>query len=425
MQKLVEVRTDYQHGTTHLLAGLPANSKWNCDVYQAFLTIGYLTSPPRYQGLSLSNYWAWLRYGVSIDPAASMLKLRDIWTDMDPHQKTILADDFGVGFTCHYLVNQQGFEDFGDTNFLIRHMIKGEASLKKSPKKKGAAKSPDFIAVDGLGRLHVLECKGTQSSRGYLKKAMDKGRDQKLNISSAKGIFKTSMVGGLFVPLDKSREDAELVFLDPEPSEELIELGKMGRRALANGVRRVSLAKMLSAVGLWQAATTVFDGTTESIDPRFVRDIKSLGLRFSGFELNSATNRYERVVEYRSFEPRGGGGSQLEGFLTKLKLSVPASITNLFSKDVISEKGELPRTVVDQWIREELQSRRRKYKVSYQVKSLDDSARASAKYKEAQRTIKGSWSESSEVAEAEGKADFSSVTTGQGFGLAIERKRFD
>ncbi|OQW85804.1 MAG: hypothetical protein BWK72_20385 [Rhodoferax ferrireducens] len=347
---------------------------------------------------------------------------------MDPHQKTILADDFGVGFTCHYLVDQHGFEDFGDTNYVIKHMLKGKALLKKPPKKRGAAKSPDFIAVDGLGRLHVLECKGTQSSRTYLKKAMEKGRDQKLNISSTRGTFKTSMVGGLYVPLHKARADAELVFLDPEPNEELIELGKLGRRTIANAVRRVSLSKMLSSVGLWQAATTVFDGTTEFIDPRFVRDIKNFGLRFAGFELNSAADRYEREVEYRSFEPRGRDRSQLDGYMTRLKLSVPENITDLFSKDVISEKGVLPRSVVDQWIGEALSKRRRKYEVTYQKKIVYENDRAAANqplYKEAHRKIKGSWTESSEAEMNLGKTDYSSVTTGQGFSLEIERRRFE
>lgn len=428
MHKSIEVRTDYSHGKAHLLASLPANGKWDCDVNRALLTIGYLTSPPRYQGLSLSNYWAWLRYGLSIDDVGQKLKLRDLWSDMDPHQKTILADDFGMGFTCHYLVDQHGFEDFSDTNFLLRHMLKGTASLKKTPTKKGAAKSPDFIAVDGLNRLHILECKGTQSSRAYLKKAMAKGRLQKLNISSAKGTFSTSMVGGIYVPLHNAKHEAELVFLDPEPSDELIELSKLGRGTLVKGVRRVSLAKMLSAVGLWQAATVVYEGTSEFIDPTFIRDIKKIGLRFSGFDLNSAEGRYERIVEHRSFEPLENNSKQLGGYTTRLKLSVPASLVGLFAKDSFSSGGHLPQKVVDEWVADELRSRRRKHEVKFLTRVPPSKAPGASKrpsYKEDSRLIKGSWRNVSDEPDDEGLDAFTGVVTGEGFGLAVERKRFE
>jgi hypothetical protein len=428
VNQAIEVRTDYTHGTTHLLAGLPAKGIWDCNVHHALLTLGYLTSPPRYQGLSFSNYWAWLRYGASIDSSAPKLRLRDIWSDIDPHQKTILADDFGMGFTCRYLIDQHGFEDFGDTKFLLQHMLKGHASLKKSPQKKGAAKSPDFIAVDGLGRLHILECKGTQSSRHYLKKAIGKGREQKGNVSSTSGIFKTSMVGGIYVPLYESREEAEIVFTDPDPGDEIIALGKLGRPAIADGVRRVSLAKMLSAVGLWQAATVVFEGTTNSIDSRLVRDIKNFGLRFSGFELNSAQKRYERVIEHRSLERKGDSNSPLEGFLTKLVVSAPQSITELFSKDAFGKGGLLPQEAIDQWIKKELNTRRRKYNVRFHEKIRENRApdiKMQPLYKEAIRTIKGSWSESSTHTSPNDKGEMTEVMTGVGVSLAIQRKQFE
>ena len=68
------------------------------DVFQALLAVGEMTRLPGLAGLQLADFWAWLRYFSAVD-AARTLCLRSEWDDLDPHQKTILSDDWGVGFT--------------------------------------------------------------------------------------------------------------------------------------------------------------------------------------------------------------------------------------------------------------------------------------------------------------------------------------
>jgi hypothetical protein len=125
MIRTIQVRTDLSFGSAQILPGLPAACSWDCDIDLTMLAIGYLTAPPQFQGLSLSHYWAWLRYRFALQPTGTDLRLRSIWREIDSHQKTVLSDDFGVGFPCHYLIDQQGFEDFADTKFLIRHLLGG------------------------------------------------------------------------------------------------------------------------------------------------------------------------------------------------------------------------------------------------------------------------------------------------------------
>ena len=49
----------------------------------------------------------------------------------------------------------------------------------KSKAKVGMNKAPDFVMQDATGKWHILECKGTQSSREYQKSVLKTARAQK------------------------------------------------------------------------------------------------------------------------------------------------------------------------------------------------------------------------------------------------------
>lgn len=419
MQRSIEVRADKQHGTAQLLKTIPANSVWDCDVRKTLLLIGYLTAPPRYQGMSLANYWAWLRYGIAIKASTPKLRLRRLWAEMDPHQKTILADDFGMGFPCHYLIEQHGFEDFGDTRFVISHLLKGLVA-PAGTSKNGPTKSPDFIAVDSLGRLHVLECKGTQSGRAYLEKAIANGIDQKNNLSNST-VFASSMVGGIFVPQHNVKEEAEIVFADPDPAGDILNVTKMESGEIAAGVRRVSLAKMLSAAGLPQAATAILEGAAKSVEPSFLRDLGNNELRFSGYRRNESSGAWDRIVEYRTFEPEGDETERVNGFITRLKTTIPGSIVELFGQ-ALADSGKVNLAAVDTWIEARLASNRSTRNIKMSVPL--DGGGTEKRFQAEDRVILGSWTDFDDRQGAAGTRTFSGWTTGQGFGFAIEREQF-
>jgi hypothetical protein len=72
------------------------------SVGAALLHTALRTRPPSSTGIELADYWAWLRYGPAID-SDRRLGLRAAWDGIDPHQKTILSDDLGMGFTTYFL----------------------------------------------------------------------------------------------------------------------------------------------------------------------------------------------------------------------------------------------------------------------------------------------------------------------------------
>jgi hypothetical protein len=206
MQKQIKVQVSGKFGVDGLLPGFPAGTQalWQCNVLTTLLWIGILTAPPRYRGFDLSTFWAWLRYASAISDHHLGLRLKPIWTEVDAHQKTVMSDDFGMGFSCHYLAEQHGIQAFANTDYLLDALV-GVTTLR--PSRRGPAKSPDFIGIDAAGGLHVLECKGTQSSIDYLWTAVENGTSQKNNFTNSTP-FVSCMVGGIFVPQHRSEEEA-------------------------------------------------------------------------------------------------------------------------------------------------------------------------------------------------------------------------
>lgn len=296
VQKKIEVRVNHKYGTAGLLPGLPKKAIWNCDVLKTLLWIGILTAPPRYRGFDLSTFWAWLRYASAISELDSGLSLKPIWSEVDTHQMTVMSDDFGMGFSCHYLAEQHGIQAFANTSYLLDSLF-GVAALR--PSKRGPAKSPDFIGVDANGHLHILECKGTQSSQQYLIQALEAGICQKNNFTNGT-IFSSCMVGGVFVPQHTSKEDALLMYIDPELDKRIKQLAGLPRSVIEGRIYRISLAKELMAAGLWRTASSIERrGQLRDCSDSNQVTIKA-ELPLAGFSEESGI--WRRQLEYRSIE---------------------------------------------------------------------------------------------------------------------------
>jgi len=360
MQKNIHVRTDASFGTAQLLPGLPPSIQWSADVLSAMLEVGILTSPPRYRAFHLSTFWAWLRYGAAVSNRHTELRLRALWGQIDPHQKTILSDDFGMAFPALFLKQNFSFEDFSDTRYILERLLRGVAA-PAGRAANGPAKLPDFIATDSLGRLHILECKGTQIHR-YLRHALARGVEQKNNVSNG-GMFSSCMVSGLFVPQHRSQSGPELVFADPAIDNRLKSLEeRVPKSRVAREVRRQSLAKALSAAGLWQTASAIGRGAVPSEYADFVKNLVSGEMRFSGFERDG--ERWVKEVKYRAFEQREDPKNEnepstesLEPVDTTLLISLPHELIRTLA-EAIQLTGRVREEVVDSWVTDTARSRR-------------------------------------------------------------------
>ncbi len=95
------------------------------DVLRALLFCAFWTRPPVSFGFYLADCWAWLRYLPAICSRPE-LRLRDEWTSLDPHQKTVLSGDFGVGFTTLFLHETLDFRAYADTLWVVNTLAPGK-----------------------------------------------------------------------------------------------------------------------------------------------------------------------------------------------------------------------------------------------------------------------------------------------------------
>lgn len=170
------------------------------NVSKALLNLALRTRPPSSIGIDLCDYWAWLRYFPAVS-SDSLLSLRDEWIDIDPHQKTILSDDWGVGFTTGIVGQLLNVGVWADTQYAIR-LLGNRLGTLQSGNKHGPKKSPDFIGgrLTASPGLIALECKGTQSSRDNLDAQIESGKAQKNSLQFAQGLpVVAKLVAGLYV----------------------------------------------------------------------------------------------------------------------------------------------------------------------------------------------------------------------------------
>lgn len=260
------------------LASAEVSSPLNVDFFCALLFTALWTRPPVRYGFSLSDCWAWLRYVPAI-AAAQDLRLCDAWTTLDPHHKTVLSGDFGVGFTTWFLNQTLNFVKFSDTLWVVNTLSPGAFRLVSSAR-RGPQKSPDYIAEDSNGNFSVLECKGTQCSRGALLAAIKRGVPQKANVRAiGSALLQHSLVAGLFIPQFENPEYAAIVIADPEWDEFRERLSQFSRDQIGRAISQVARAKELAMLDLPNTANTLVraEGSEETVAQAIRRDLSWQG----------------------------------------------------------------------------------------------------------------------------------------------------
>lgn len=234
------------------------------DVFAALLHTAIWTRPPRYQGFLLNDLWAWMRYAPAIAATAD-LRLREEWTDVDPHQKTILSDEVAVGVLTSVLTSDMNCIDFADTAWALKNVLGSQFKLKKMAK-RGPSKAPDYIGRRADGRFVILECKGTQSSRSALAGAMKAGVSQKGNLKPTTARVVASLVGGVYIPQWTGSGPAEIIFRDPEWEEIQAALDSIPREKLELATTQVTLAKLFSLAGHFGISDALGEAPLDALD---------------------------------------------------------------------------------------------------------------------------------------------------------------
>lgn len=206
----------------------PATIQMNVPVM--LMMIGYLTTPAAVTGLTLSEFWAWVRYLAAVTPD-SELRLTSAFTDLDAHQKTILSDDFGMGVPMLWLTEQFDFDRIVDGRYFMLRLAASMGATARRIAKRGPSKTPDFVARDTAGIWHVIECKGTQSGDDYCRRQLGiagppptGGIAQKRSVIFPRGHTGQRLVCGLTIASAGKSGRTRLRVVDPPPEEDPFEV---------------------------------------------------------------------------------------------------------------------------------------------------------------------------------------------------------
>lgn len=190
---------------------------YDMNVPAMLLMIGYLTTPTSSTGVSLSEFWAWVRYLAAVSPDRT-LSLTQGFSQLDPHQKTILSDDFGMGVPLLWLSDKLNLELIVDGRYFMQKFAASVGATQHRTAKRGPNKTPDFVARDGAGKWHVIECKGTQSGAVYSANQLSGGIAQKNSIRFPPKCAGQRLVCGLNIDVHGGAGSV-LKIIDPEPEE--------------------------------------------------------------------------------------------------------------------------------------------------------------------------------------------------------------
>jgi len=232
------------------------------------LLIGILTTPSHAAGVSLSEFWAWVRYlhAISGEPD---LRLTNAFADLDAHQKMILSDDFGMGVPMYWLLDRLHLGPICDGRYFIERVAASTGAVAAKTTKRGPNKSPDFVAQDVTGVWHVIECKGTQSGRVYGERQLgDAGPPpygaiaQKRTITFPARYTGQRLACGLTIGVQGGYKPSRLKVIDP-PGDEEFSVGDNQLTYAEDAVVRATTAKSLRVAG-FEATSSVMSAPAGS-----------------------------------------------------------------------------------------------------------------------------------------------------------------
>jgi len=259
------------------------------------LMIGYLTTPTSSTGLSLSEFWAWVRYLAAISNEAD-LSLTQSFSELDAHQKTILSDDFGMGVPILWLCDKLSLVQIVDGRYFMQRIAPSVGATQRRTAKRGPNKTPDFVAWDATGKWHVIECKGTQSGSEYSEKQLGTkgppptgGVAQKCSIKFPPGHTGQRLVCGLNIDVEGGTGSV-LKIIDPEP-EDPFEISADQLIYAEDAANRGVMSRALRMAG--------FEVTAEAVASPFGRRPDAVPASSS-----KAENARKQVVEERDKRSR-------------------------------------------------------------------------------------------------------------------------
>jgi hypothetical protein len=275
------------------------------DLGEALHELGTITMPSILSPASPALFWAWLRYYLAPSNHPD-LRLTMDFSDLDPHQKGILSDDFGVALATHWVRTRLGpFTQIVDGRKFANQFRHLQRKQHKSKAKVGMSKAPDFVMQDATGKWHILECKGTQSSREYQKSVLKTAVAQKHAIQLVGSVKGEQLASSVYLTNENGKPRSHMLVVDPDEDDPLIRLSGQEAEEMVVKASRLTVARAMGAIGLNEVAIEMSLPPDIDADSELLLPSERARLRSSrGDRLARATER-ARASTLEGFEHDG------------------------------------------------------------------------------------------------------------------------
>ena len=332
---------------------------YNVDIPTLLLTIGYLTTPIHTSGVSLSSFWALVRYlhAVSND---SDLRLDPAFSELDSHQKAILSDDFGIGVPIRWLLDHLHIASIVDGRYFIQRMATTVGAHAADPARRGPAKSPDFVVRDTDGIWHVVECKGTQSGTAYRNRQLgnpnnpvDGAVAQKRTITFPQGHAGQRLACGLVLAARPNNANSSLKIIDPD-EKPIIDIREDDMSLAVDTLGRGTAVRALRLAGLDATAVALALLPASRLGSEVREELSAEG---SEEDVTTTTDR--AMDELRDSEDRTSftvAGRGYRGRQAMLDLLTPLALEGRTIRSVLLRYGvdtNFLRELAPTWIQEQ------------------------------------------------------------------------
>ncbi|HET6862935.1 MAG TPA: hypothetical protein VFH91_07795 [Pyrinomonadaceae bacterium] len=187
--------------------------------------IGRVTTPCIPNLADISSTWALLRYVWAFEPPSSgtaePLRLSSVAREIDFHQKSLLSDELGIGITYYLMTNFFAAPNVIDVDIALRTPTWDLDRVLPT--------IPDYIFFDTpTGTLHIVECKGNQTTYSNALDQLRRGTEQVPSIITTTGQTIIALIVATYLMPDRT----EVYIIDPPGDEN--EDGRLSLESLMN-----------------------------------------------------------------------------------------------------------------------------------------------------------------------------------------------
>ena len=219
----------------------PGGSAYNSKYYSGLLpmhlcrTIGEACAVESAGPLDIMSLYPFWKYGFCFGEDKN---LRLSFTEIDPHKKANLSDEFGMGFCAWAMEEIFKCEAWCDTADALDLGTVQALGLSR----------PDFVCTFPDGSFGFFEAKGTTTGRGTANSQAKSGKQQTAKLEPTNGVCSVRCCTAVSLEKDGATRDTRILLKDPPAADVTVKVNLSRERILAAARARAYREKLFGDI---------------------------------------------------------------------------------------------------------------------------------------------------------------------------------